>query len=76
MDDSCTRTLLWREDNSGAFVADTGEFIMKVRPSANRQFARYMVSRHFGGLVGSGTAENLGLAMNAALRMAVRFRLN
>jgi CheY-like chemotaxis protein len=63
----------WREEAGGAFVAETAEFTMRVHRKADRQYVRYVVLKRTGVLVGSGTTNDIGTAMNAAENMAEQF---
>jgi hypothetical protein len=62
----------WREELGGTFMAETAEFTIKVRRTANRQHVRFIVLKRIEVLVGSGTTADIAAAMNAAQQMAER----
>jgi hypothetical protein len=58
----------WREEAGGTFVAETVEFTIKVRRTANRQHVRFIVLKQIEVLVGSGMTADIAAAMNAGDR--------
>ena len=62
----------WREEAGGTFVAESAEFTVKVRRTANREHVRFAVLKRIEVLVGSGTTADVAAAMKAAQKMVER----
>ena len=69
-------TLEWQKEQSGAFIAETDSFKLIVHWIAVPRQARFQVLARLpaglDALIGSGTTESVGEAMDAAEKMATR----
>ena len=69
----------WRTDHDGALMTEAdGVRLVVPAPKAGSRQVHFLVLRRVAGshcILGSGTQENLRDAMDAAMRMAARFRL-
>lgn len=70
VEDPDTETPRWREETGGTFVAETGEFVMKVHTRTICQHIHFTVLKRSDVQVGLGISTGVRSAMIAAEMMA------